>query len=631
MSETMTNDTAAERRRWDGDELRREVMRRVIPWVQTPAQYLGGEMNSVTVAGAAADDFTESAELVENSVSGDGSDGRLCLVFPDTYAIGMSCHAMQLLCGLMRRRPGWRCERAYAPWSDMEARMRDAGLPWYSLESFTPLAQFDVLGFTLQSELTYTNVLTVLDLGGVTLSATERSPDEPLVIAGGPCAWNPEPMSRFIDLFVIGDGEEILPMVCDMWIRCRSGAASRHEALRRMAVMAIPGVYVPSCYDADCTAPAPALPPVPHSSDQNNIDEIPSAIHPAIVEDLDAVPLPTCPVVPLVEAVQDRIAIEVMRGCPHRCRFCQSNPIRRPVRYRSIERIVDAALESYRNTGYNEVSLLSLSTSDYPGFPELMRQMQEVFRPLDVAVSVPSLRVNEQLAEAGDLVTTYRRSGLTIAPEAATESLRRRIGKNITDEDLDNGCRRAFEAGFNRVKLYFMCGLPGETESDIEAMIGVAERISRIGKGVSGRFPQVVVSCSNFIPKPHTPLQWATMQTPDYFREARSILRNRNRYRSITVKSHEADGSALEGLLARGDRRMGAWIEAAWRDGARFESWSEIFDPFRWWNRLDECGIDPGRFLHAPPSPGRPLPWDHIELRQGREWLVREYECSLES
>lgn len=589
-----------------GDVLRRAVQSRVLPFVQTPAQYIGGELNAV--------DPRQVADL----------RGRVCMIFPDLYTIGISCHGLQVLYSILRRMPGWLCERAFAPWSDMEAKMREESLPWYSLESFTPLSEFDVLGITLQSELTFTSVLTILDLSAIPLDASERTLEAPLVVAGGPCSWNPEPLSRFIDLYSIGDGEEVLPQICEAWLQARSESATRSEALEKMAKLALPGVYVPSCYTVEYNETTGlASPPKPCAAG------VPEVITPAVVRDLDAIPLPTSPVVPWVEAVQDRIAIEIMRGCPHRCRFCQSNPIRRPLRYRSIDNIVAAALESYHQTGYNEISLLSLSTSDYPHFSELMHRMQETFHPLDVAISVPSLRVNEQLAEIGDLVTNYRRSGLTLAPEAATDEMRRRIGKNITNEDLYTGCRRAFEAGFNRVKLYFMCGLPGETEADIEAIIELAETISRLGKEVSGRFPTVVVSCSNFIPKPHTPLQWVEMRTPDYFRDARWVLKNRNQYKSISVKTHDADGSCLEGLLAKGDRRMSAWIEAAWRAGARFESWTECFAPEIWWNLLDAYGIVPEKILHQTYPVDAPLPWDHIVIRQGREHLVREYENSL--
>ncbi|MDO4557507.1 MAG: TIGR03960 family B12-binding radical SAM protein [Planctomycetia bacterium] len=594
-------------RLYSGASLRDAVLSRVIPFVQTPAQYLGGELNSV--------------DPLRRTDSG-GTPGRFCMIFPDLYTIGMSCHALQVLYALMNRQPDWICERAFAPWPDMEAKMREASLPWYSLETFTPLSEFDVLGFTLQSELVYTGVLTILDLGGVPLHSEDRTLSTPLVVAGGPCAWNPEPMARFVDLFMIGDGEEVLPRVCRSWREVRQSSTDRADALRRMAELSIPGVFVPSCYTVHCDRPDPSAPPVPITG------KIPASISPAIVPDLNEYPLPTSPVVPFVDVVQDRIAIEVMRGCPHRCRFCQSRPIRHPVRYRSIDTIVTASLESFYHTGSDEISLLSLSTSDYPRFRELMCRMQEVFRPHNVAISVPSLRVNEQLAEVGDLVTNYRRSGLTLAPEAATETMRIRIGKDITDADLDTGCRRAFAAGFNRVKLYFMCGLPGESDSDVESMIDVAERISRIGKEVSGRFPQIVVSCSNFIPKPHTPFQWVAMRPAKYFRNARAILKNRNRYRSITVKTHDADSSILEGLLSRGDRRMGDWIESVWRTGARFESWSEYSEPQRWWEAMADHGIDPERFLHTEFPVDRRLPWDFITIRQGREYLEQEYAAS---
>jgi len=366
---------------------------------------------------------------------------------------------------------------------------------------------------------------------------------------------------------------------------------------------------VPQCYESSGDAADRAAAVTPRSAD------VPAAILPATVADLDAVPLPTAPIVPTVATVQDRISIEIMRGCPWRCRFCQSRAIKWPVRCRRVETIVEAALESYRSTGYEELSLLSLSTSDYPHFDELMRRLQETLRPLGVGISVPSLRINEQLRTITDLLNTDRHSGLTLAPEAARDELRRQVGKAIRNDDLYEGCRRAFESGFHRVKLYFMCGLPGEGPADLDAMIDMAEAIARMGKEVRGRPVTVVVNVSNFVPKPHTSLERLAMQRREYFQQAHQHLRRRRVLRSVQVKCHDVEASLLEAALARGDRRTGAAIELAWRRGARFDSWHDRFRPELWWPALAEAGIDVEPVLHQPVPGQSPLPWSHLGIR----------------
>jgi radical SAM superfamily enzyme YgiQ (UPF0313 family) len=627
------------------DSLKSAIVDHILPQVQTPAQYIGGEWNVVV---------KDHRSL----------RGKVCLAFPDLYSIGMSHHGLQVLYDVVNRRADWACERAFAPMEDMERLLREAGLPLFSLETFTPLAAFDVLGFTLQYDLCYSNVLTMLDLAGIPLLAEERTMQHPLVIAGGPCAVNPEPMARFVDLFVVGDGEETLPAVCDLWVqlkrsgrehnchpersegsdlhakeilRCAQDDKRRREALLAEMACKLPHVYVPRFYETveNGEGPTSVRPVTQRSPESANgtrsvpatCGDVPQQIAPAVVTDLDAFPPPTKPVVPFVECVQDRITIEIMRGCPGKCRFCQSTTIKRPLRSRKVETIVQTALEQYRNTGYNEISLLSLSTSDYPHFDELMRRLQETFRPLGVAVSLPSLRINEQLQAVGELMNTDRHAGLTLAPEAARDEMRRRIGKPISDEDLYAGCRRAFENGFSRVKLYFMCGLPGETHDDLDGIIEMSETIARLGQEIRGRPATVVANVSNFVPKPQTPFQWQAMQTREYFEDAHDRLRRRKRMRSVEVKCHDVEASLLEGVMCRGDRRVGAAIELAWRRGARFDGWSEKFRSDLWWQALADAGIDVEQTLHLPcPAPDR-LPWDHIAIWQGREHLERE--CRL--
>ncbi len=582
------------------DELKKQIVDYILPRVQMPGQYIGGEWNAVC---------KDHGQV----------KGTICLAFPDAYSIGMSHYGLQVLYAVMNRRD-WACERAFTPLADMEQLLRQHGLPLCSLETFTPLCLFDVLGFSLQYDLCYSNVLTMLDLGGIPWTAEARTMDHPLVIAGGPCAVNPEPIAKFFDLFVIGDGEEALPAVCDLWLEQKQSGTNRESILAKLARQ-FPFVYLPRFYRSqyDNAGKTIAVRPV-----KNDFSEI---IQPAVV-DLQSALLPTAPVVPHVECVQDRITIEIMRGCPGQCRFCQSTTIKRPLRFRQVETIVQAALESYRQTGYNEISLLSLSASDYPHFDILLKRLQETFRPLGVGLSLPSLRINEELQVVGELIGTARHSGLTLAPEVAHDDMRRQVAKPIRNEDLYVGCRKAFEKGFNRVKLYFMCGLPGERKIDLEGIIEMSENIARLGKEATGRFPTVVANVSNFVPKPQTPYQWNAMQRREYFLEAHRQLRRCKHLRCVQLKCHDLETSLLEGVLCRGDRRVGEAIELAWQRGARFDAWAEHFDSRLWRQALADAGIDVEQILHTPYPAGTRLPWDHIGIRQGRAYLEREHHES---
>ncbi len=582
--------------------LKEIVSRRVLPRVQTPGQYLGGELHAV---------IKDHHEV----------RGRLCFATPDTYAIGMSNHGMQVLYQTVNAMPDWLCERVFAPWRDMEDALRREDLPLYSLENFTPLHAFDVIGVTLQYELCYTNLLTILDLGRIPLRSADRKDSDPLVIAGGPCVQNPEPLSAFIDVFVIGDGEETLPALCRRWLELRSRGGSRNEWLRTIA-REFPFCYVPRCYRLECTADGTWV-RVPQE------EAIPKVVTPAVLESFEDFPIVTRPIVPNIEIVQDRIAIEIMRGCPWRCRFCQSTTIKRPLRYRGAERIVEAAWDAYRNTGTNEISLLSLSSSDYPQFDALIRRMRETFVPHGVAISVPSLRVNEQLRTLTELLTSERHSGLTMAPEVALDDMRRQINKRIRNEDLLEGCRHALERGFSRFKLYFLCGLPGEREADLVGIIELAEEISRLGRAVRGKPATVTASVSNFVPKPHTPYQWHPMQTREYFDSAHRFLKCRRRMSSVQVKCHPVESSLLEGVLTRGDFRVADALEQVWRKGCRFDSWTDQLDATTWWHVFEEVGVDVRDILHREREFAEALPWDHIGIRQGRMYLERERQKSV--
>ncbi len=587
----------------------------VLARVQGPAQYMGGELNTV---------HKDPREV----------RGRLCMCFPDTYTIGMSHHGLQLLYSLMNAREDWYCERAFTPWLDMERELRSRGLPLYSLETYTPLCEFDVVGFSLQYEIGSVNVLTMLDLGRIPLRAAERTMRDPLVIAGGPCCQNPEPLAPFIDVFVTGDGEPSLPLICDLWKQLqndvrstggfsegRAGRQEREEALARLA-RELPFAYVPRFYEPEYVNGR-------YASLNRTRPDVPETIEPAVISDFESIPVPTAPIVPWVECVHDRIAIEIMRGCPWQCRFCQSTVIKRPLRTRSVETIVNAAMEAYRNTGHNEISLLSLSSSDYPHFEELITRMKAVFGPLGVNISIPSLRVNQQLRSIAELIGNDRRSGLTLAPEVARDDMREQIRKKIKNEDLYEGCRVAFRNNFESVKLYFMCGLPGERPVDLDGIVDMAETIARIGKEEKGRYPKVTASVSNFVPKAHTPYQWNGMQTREYFSWAHKYLWSRRQIRSVNVKCHDIETSILEGVLSRGDRRVAEGIELAWRRGARLDSWSEMFDGPRWWQALADAGVDLDTTAHKPYELNARLPWDHLNVKYGRAFLEKEQNRSV--
>ena len=584
-------------------ELKNFVVSRILPSITTPAQYVGGELNSIR-----KDHST--------------TKGTICLAFPDTYSLGMSHHGLQVLYSLMNQQ-GWSCERAFTPLPDFEKALREHNLPLYTLETFTPLNKIDVVGFSLQYEICYTNVLTMLDLGGIPLRAEDRGPDDTLVIAGGPGAQNPELLAPYIDLFVIGDGEPSLPLVCELWKSMQGDPTlSREDKLAKIASQAN-WAYVPRFYE-------------PHYDEDGIIteivrlrDDVPDAIKPCVIQDLEGTPLPTAPILPFVETAHDRIAIEIMRGCPWQCRFCQSTVIKRPLRYRTVETIVKSALESYHNTGYDEISLLSLSSSDYPHFEELVTRMSEVFTPLGVKISLPSLRITETLKKIPALLAEGRRGGLTLAPEVARDDMREQIRKPIDNQDLYDGAAEAFRRGWRKVKLYFMCGLPGERPADLDGIIEMAEKIAWIGKDVTGRYAEVVASVSNFVPKPHTPYQWNGMQTREYLHWAHKYLRSRVRLRTVTVKCHDIERSMLEGILTRGDRRVAMALEEAWKRGARLDAWSEYFDVKRWWKTFDDLGIDVAFYSQRQRPLEEVLPWDHIHVKKGREYLAKEQTRSI--
>ena len=590
----------------------RDAVLRILPRVKTPAQYIGGERNSVT---------KDHRQVL----------GKLCLCFPDAYTIGMSHHGLQVLYTIMNNDPRWACERAFTPWMDFEAELRANRLPLYSLETFTPLSAFDLVGFSLQYEVCYTNLLTMIDLGGIPHFSSDRLVTDPLVVAGGPGAQNPELLAPFVDLFVIGDGEESLPWVMERWMALkeqalRDGDLSHRRRMEMLAEVAASTTwaYAPAFYEFDYHADGTI------ATVNRTRSDVPIEVTSCtITQDLDAIPLPTKPVVSFVQTPHDRIAIEIMRGCPWQCRFCQSTVIKRPLRVRSVETIVAAALESYRNTGMNEISLLSLSSSDYPYFEELVRRMKETFAPLGVNVSLPSLRVNHQLRSVPELMSGWRRAGLTLAPEVARDDMREQIRKKIKNEDLYEGCREAFKAGMSHVKLYFLCGLPGERTVDLDGIVDMAEVISSIGREVTGRYKEVTASVSNFVPKPHTPYQWNGMQSRDYFRWAGDYLHRRKRNKVVKIKQHDIETSLLEGILPRGDRRVAPALYEAWKRGARRDGWKECFNAQLWWQTFKDLGVDVDFYRSRQRPITERLPWDHVNVKKGRAYLEKEQDRSV--
>ena len=579
------------------------VLRELLPFVQNPAQYVGGEVNVVRK-------------------DWDAVALRFCLAFPDTYAIGMSHLGSAIIYDCVNRRPDMVCERTYAPWIDAQERMRAAGLPLFSWESRRPVRAFDVVGFSLQYEMLYTNVLAMLDLAGIPVLAAERGEDDPLILAGGPGCDNPEPMAPYVDLALVGDAEEVLPQVLLRYAELRDAGASRRDrvlALAREFQCLYAPAFIEPKWNPDGTFAA--LEPA--------VEGLPERTAAAYVADLESAPFPTAPVVAGAEAVHDRITIEIMRGCPRRCRFCESGRTKGPVRWRSAERILALARECYARTGHQEISLTSLSPSDHPHLKAVLTTLDAAFAPLGVSISLPSLRTNDQLELVPRILGSVRKSGLTLVPEAASDRLRQVIGKPVQDEHLFAGAREAWSRGWNLIKLYFMIGLPGETPEDVRAIARLAHRVSDLRREVGKGPGRVNVAVSNFVPKAHTPFQFAAMAGRDYLVEARETLKRALSPKRMALKVHHVDRSLLEGVLARGDRRVGRAILEAWRAGARFDAWDETFNLAAWKTGFERAGINPDFYAHRPRGRREVLPWDRINVGQDREALWQEYEQAM--
>lgn len=604
--------------------------------VKTPAQYMGGEVNSIRK---------------------DWSDARVNfgLCFPDTYAIGMSNQGFRILYHLVNERyEEFACERTFAPWFDMEKVLRDNGLPLYSLENYRPLHVFDALGFSLQNETTYTNLLNMLDLAGVALHSADRSKSAPIVIAGGTGSITPEPLAEFIDLFLLGEGEESLPAflhLLGVWrgkldasvleqyrlpaeFSIKDVYTEKPYTLRMAAVpenlptlsrreflavcaLAIPGCYAPGLYDVSYAGET-------ISEFKARIDGLPVRIKKNAVANLNTTFYPTKQIIPFVEVVQDRVTIEIMRGCTEGCRYCQAGMIDRPQRYRTPEKVVELARETVKQTGYDEIALLSLSSSDHPQLVPVIQALQQEFEGEHISVSLPSLRVDQQLTYLPGLTRNVRKAGLTLAPETGSERLRKVINKTITQHDLREGARAALEAGYKTIKFYMMIGLPTETEDDIRESADLLNEIALMAKQMKRHNFTLNVTVSLFVPKAFTPFQWEGMASRETLEQHAKVLRSAIRHKSIRLKVHRYETSWLEALFSRGDRRLCKVTEIAWRKGARFDAWDECCNLQVWYDACAEAGVSPDAFIHRERGEHEYLPWDMISVGTNRKHLWEE-------
>lgn len=576
--------------------------------IEKPARYIGNEVNAVV------------KDL-------DKIDIRFCMCFPDVYEIGMSHQGIQILYDMFNRREDTYCERVYSPWVDLDKIMREKKIPLFALESQDPIKDFDFLGITLQYEMAYTNILQVLDLSQIPLLASERTEEHPIVIGGGPCAYNPEPISDYFDIFYIGEGETVYDQLLDVYKENKKNGGSRKEFLERAAE--IEGLYVPMFYDVtykeDGTVEA-ITPNNPHA---------PATVKKQVEMSLSDTVYPEKPLVPFIKVTQDRVVLEIQRGCIRGCRFCQAGMIYRPIRERSLEFLKERARKMLAATGHEEISLSSLSSSDYSGLQELVYFLIDEFGSNGVNISLPSLRIDAFALDVMSKVQDVKKSSLTFAPEAGSQRLRDVINKGLTEEDILRGARDAFLGGWNRVKLYFMLGLPTETEEDIEGIAKLsnaiaAEYYDAVPKEKRNGRVQITSSTSFFVPKPFTPFQWSAMCTPEEFLNKQRFLNGKMKeqlnYKSIKYNWHEAELTLLEGVLARGDRRLNKVILDVYNKGGIFDSWSEHFKYDVWMESLAENNIDIAFYTSRERSYDEVLPWDFIDCGVSKKFLIREYE-----
>ena len=577
----------------------------ILSQVQKPARYTGGEFGSIIKA----DEETEVS---------------IALAFPDIYEVGMSYLGFKILYHILNKEEGVAAERVYAPWVDMEAKMHENALPLTSLETGKILRDFDFVGFTLQYELSYTNILNMLDLGKIPLFTKDRTEEDTFVIAGGPCVYNPEPLADFIDFFIIGEGEEIMVELMNAYKNWQNeGCLGGRQGFLERAV-SIEGIYVPSFYHVDYLADGTVEKVVPVNP------AAPSVVKKRVVKDLNTISYPNAPIVPFGEIVHDRIMLEVFRGCTRGCRFCHAGMVYRPVRERKPELLKQLARELVNNTGYNEISLVSLSTADYSCLAPLIHDLIAELKSEKVSVSLPSLRVDSFSVDLAKEVQEVRKSGLTFAPEAGSQRMRDVINKGVTEEDLLKAVGAAFESGWSSVKLYFMIGLPGETDEDVLAIAELAKAVQYKYFQIKGhRGAKVTVSVSSFVPKPYTPFQWKGQDEIEEIRRKQMLLKDALKVKNITYQYHDAVTSVIEGVFARGDRRLGKALYLAWQNGAKFDGWSEHFSYKRWLDAISECALDKAFYANRDREENEVFPWEHIQPAVNRAFLWNEYQKSL--
>lgn len=574
--------------------------------VEKPARYMGGEWNSVA---------KNHSEV----------DVTMAFAFPDVYEVSMSHLGIKILYGIVNERPDAAAERVFAPWHDMEAEMRNRDIPLFSLETKTPIRDFDLLAFTLQYEMCYTNIINMLDLAGIPFYGKDRDLSFPLLIGGGPCVYNMEPIADFFDVVSIGESEDWINEFIDLYkAEKERGFPGGKEAFLRKAAQ-IEGTYIPSLYEPQYT----------ESGDFAGMkvlaEEAPAIVKKRIVEDMEAAFYPTKPVVPYLDIVHDRAVLELFRGCLRGCRFCQAGMLYRPVRERTPERLVQLAKEIIANTGYNEISLMSLSSADYSKLPELVDMLMEEFKDKQVSVSLPSLRIDAFSIDIAKKVQQVRKSGLTFAPEAGSQRMRDVINKGVSEEDLMSACENAFKSGWNTVKLYFMMGLPTETDEDVAGIADLAYKVLDLHREITGkRNGKVTVSCSFFVPKSHSPYQWYGQQDVEEIHRKQKYLKSLINNRNISYHYHDGYTGYLEAVFARGDRRLAASVVEAWKLGCKFDGWTEFFNYDTWMQAFKNTNIDPEYYARRNRDFSEALPWDHLDDTVSKEFLRREWERAVD-
>ena len=579
--------------------------------VTQPARYIGGEINMVV---------KDPSKV----------DVRFAMCFPDVYDIGMSHLGIQILYDMFNRREDTYCERVYSPWTDLDKIMREKQIPLFALESQDPVKDFDFLGITLQYEMSYTNILQILDLSQIPLHANERTWEHPIVIGGGPCSYNPEPIAEFFDMFYIGEGEVVYAKLIDAYKESRKRGDSREQFLKLAAQ--IPGIYVPALYDPEYNEDGTL------KSFRPNCPEAPEKVEKVLVMDFTNEVYPEKPLVPFIKVTQDRVVLEIMRGCIRGCRFCQAGQIYKPLREKNVEYLKELAYKMLKSTGHEEISLSSLSSSDYTDIEEMVTYLVDEFHGKGVNVSLPSLRIDAFSLDVMSKVQDVKKSSLTFAPEGGTQRMRDVINKGLTEEDILNGAAEAFRGGWNRVKLYFMLGQPTETAEDCEGIALLSEKITEVffdevPKEKRQGKVQVVASTSFFVPKPFTPFQWARMCTKDEFLEKARIVNHKMKemknHKCLKYNWHEADVTVLEGVLARGDRKVAAVIEEAYKNGALYDSWSESFRNDIWMQAFEACGVDIDFYTTRERGLDELFPWDFIDVGVTKEFLKREWNNAM--